>query len=71
MYNLLLNIFNSKTNYKYINMPNVFNFIISMLENKNNDDRKIIIDKIKINMGMTFYNEFQQYYIKKVDKPLN
>lgn len=52
--------------YKMTNVNNIYNFIYDMimLENDNEYKKKVVI-MIKKNIGMTFYNNFMGYCIKK------
>jgi len=57
---------NSKSPYGYQNLNNVYNFIYDMILIENNDEykRRVLI-LVKKNIGITFYNNFISYCIKK------
>lgn len=59
-YNLL-----GYTNYNIVNVVNVFNLIISILKITMPEDHPMIIEEIKIQIGMTFFNKFREYVQKK------
>lgn len=57
----------SFTNYKTVNVNNIYNTFIALIDLCKTDDEVQNIKKlIKINIGQTFYNEFQQYVMKKL-----
>jgi hypothetical protein len=52
--------------YKMTNINNIYNFIYDMIMIENDDRYKHrVITMIKKNIGMTFYNNFMAYCIKK------
>lgn len=59
---------NITANYQCINMNNQYNFIISILNMPEIDDncKKYIIEHLKINCGLTFFNSFRDYCIRKL-----
>lgn len=52
-------------NHEYQNMPNLYNFLISIISTRKSEDVKQIIQQIKLHIGMTFLNGFKQYILKK------
>ena len=62
----------SSTNHRIVNVNNVYNFIIDIMNSSNYDDRLIIIQSIKIHIGLTFYSDFKAYCNKKLlyDDPI-
>ena len=56
----------SSSNYGVTNMNNLYNFIISVLDNLNDDQKKELIDSLILHLGKTFYKEFRSYLITKV-----
>lgn len=57
----------SKTNYSLFNTNNHYNFIIESFELLESDKNKTkFIEKMKINIGNSFYNEFKSYCISKL-----
>lgn len=52
------------SNYNMVNLPNIYNLLISILLLEDIDENEIL-QMIKLNMGMTFYDGFKQYIIKK------
>lgn len=69
MYELIYNVITNNTNYKYLNTNNIYNCLIniyeSIIEEENKDKFKNII---KLNIGLSFYNDLEIYYIKKFNK---
>lgn len=54
------------TNYQLINKNNIYNTFIYVIENeKDNEQKKKIINLIKMNIGITFYNDMMGYLLKK------
>lgn len=56
----------SNTNYRLTNTSNMYNFFISVMELMESNQIPKFIENIKIHIGMTFYNDFKIYYIKKL-----
>jgi len=52
-------------NHQFQNMPNLYNLLISILLINDSDKKSEIIQLIKLNLGLTFYDGFRQYIIKK------
>jgi len=59
------------TNYDIVNVVNVFNLLISILKITMPEDHPTIMEEIKIQIGMTFFNKFRVYLMKKfpIDHP--
>ena len=56
----------SKSNYNLENENNIFNFIISILKIvRHEDDRKEMIQNMKLLIGNTFTNNFKNYLLRK------
>lgn len=54
------------TNYSVSNMPNIYNLLISILStNIEIDKKKEIVQLIKLHCGMTVYDGFKAYVMKK------
>ena len=53
------------SNYKYQNMNNIYNFIYEISEGKTEEEIKELNNKIKKNIGMTFYNDYRSYLFRK------
>lgn len=64
MYSTIFNLLSS-SNYSITNQKNIFNFIISNLDIIPEENKERYITNIKINLGLTIYNAFKQYYITK------
>jgi len=56
----------SSSNYGVTNMHNLYNFIISILDNLNDEQKKELIDSLILHLGKTFYKDFRSYLITKV-----
>jgi hypothetical protein len=52
------------SNYNMVNMPNIYNLLIALLllDEPHNIDT---IQLIRLHMGITFYDGFKQYVLKK------
>ena len=57
-----------KNNTNYVNKSNLFNFFISILKFRNEDEIRTFFDIMKIHMGLTFYTEFRNYIFRKIPK---
>ena len=68
MYNYILSYVLSSSNYKIQNTNNIYNFIISIMTENNKQE---IIKQIKINIGLSFYNDFKIYYYNKLNVSLD
>ena len=55
----------SWTNYSLINTHNIYNLIITTLELIHDDQKAIFINNIKMLMGLWFYNNFKEYFVRK------
>ena len=53
------------SNYDIVNVVNVFNFLISVLKVTRPEDHPTIMEDIKIQIGMTFFNKFREYVTRK------
>ncbi len=56
----------SSSNYNITNTPNLYNFIISLLDVLTEEQSNQMIDSLIINMGKTFYKDFRTYFINKL-----
>ena len=54
------------TNYSVINVDNVYKFIIVTMETLNEEQKKKLIENMKLQMGMSFYEEFKMYLFRKL-----
>jgi hypothetical protein len=54
------------SNYSIINKNNLYNFFISLMEGMTAEQNEEFIKNMKINLGMTIYNQFKQYIFTKV-----
>lgn len=57
--------FDNFFNYKYLNVNNIYNFIISIYDLLNDQQKDKLKDNIKLHVGLSFYNDLNTYYIKK------
>ena len=61
-----VSLLNSSTNYSVINMPCLYNLFIYVLkELKNEDERDKFLEECRLQMGITFYDNFRAYVLKK------
>ena len=56
----------SNTNYGVTNMNNLYNFIISLMDILNDEQKQEMIDSLILHLGKTFYKDFRSYMITKV-----
>jgi hypothetical protein len=56
----------SSSNYSLANMNNMYNFIISILDIINDEEKQQLIDSLILHMGKTFYKGFRSYLIEKL-----
>lgn len=56
----------NSTNYGITNNNNMYNFMISVMETMNDEQKEKFIDNMKIHIGMTFYNNFKLYVFTKL-----
>ena len=64
--NYLIDYLTHNTGYKMQNINNIYNFIYDIIKMENNEEyKKKVITHIKKNIGITFYNDFISYCIKK------
>lgn len=61
----------SLSNYSLVNKNNLFNFLISMMETLDDNQKTLFVKNMKINLGMTVFTQFKQYIFTKMsDSPL-
>ena len=58
----------SSSNYGVTNMNNLYNFILSIMDILENEQKEVLLDKILINLGTNFYRDFRTYTMKKLPK---
>lgn len=63
--NLLLLSSLTSGNYTIQNQNNIFNLLIAIISRANEQERKRILEDIKLLVGMTFYESFKIYIQKK------
>ena len=64
--NYLLNYINTASNYSVYNNNNIFNFLFIVMSGMNVDERKKFIEQMRLNVGLTFANDFKIYIFKKL-----
>lgn len=61
-----LTLLSTTTNYSVTNMPNLYNFLISVLRIiKDENDRNFFIEEMRLELGITFFEGFRGYVLKK------
>ena len=56
----------SNSNYGYMNVNNLYNFIYEIIEiQENEEDKERILKKMKIQVGLRFYNNYISYCNRK------
>ena len=63
--NYIVQSINSVSGYRWQNTSNLYNFIYDVIQMSNEEDRQIIIESLKKNMGNTVYDEFHYYIVRK------
>ena len=66
MWSYLSSTFMKSTNYNVVNIDNVYKFNIVTMETLNDEQRKKFIENMKIQMGMSFYDDFKMYLFRKL-----
>lgn len=67
MINTILSFGLSKTNYSLVNINNQYNFLIDVFELLYDERSKNkFIEKMKINIGHSFFNDFKAYCLGKL-----
>ena len=56
----------SSTNYGVTNMNNLYNFILSLMDILNEEQKIELVDKLVLHLGRSFYKNFRTYSIKKL-----
>lgn len=64
--NYITDYFYENSTYKIQNVNNIFNFIIEILKISDEETKKKIIEIMKIQIGMTFTNNFKMYLFRKL-----
>lgn len=54
------------SNYSVINIDNVYKFHIITMETLNEEQKKKFVENMKLQMGMSFYDEFKMYLFRKL-----
>ena len=62
----VLNYAMSATNYSVTNVNNMYNFILSLMDDLTDDQKQKLIDKMIIQVGRSFYRNFRLYVMDKV-----
>lgn len=66
MYQFFLNAL-LPSQYSYLNINNIFNALILISELMNDSQREKFKEIIKLQIGLSFYDSFNQYHIKKLN----
>ena len=56
----------SNSNYGVTNLHNMYNFIISVMDNSTDEQNAELIDSLLLHLGKTFYKGFRSYMIEKI-----
>lgn len=56
----------SSSNYGITNMNNLYNFILSIMDNMQDSDKEDLINKLILYLGRGFYKKFRSYVIEKL-----
>ena len=66
MWSYLTSSFMKSTNYSVLNVDNVHKFNIVTMETLNDEQKKRFIENMKLQMGMSFYDDFKMYLFRKL-----
>jgi hypothetical protein len=56
----------SNSNYGIANMHNLYNFIVSMMDNSSEEQNNQMMDSLILHLGRTFYKDFRLYVMQKL-----
>lgn len=56
----------SSTNYGVTNMHNLYNFLLSLMDILNEEQKQEFVDSMILHLGRSFYKSFRSYLIDKV-----
>ena len=56
----------SNSNYGVANMHNMYNFIVSIMDDATEEQNQHLIDSLIRHLGRTFYKDFRIYLIQKL-----
>ena len=66
MWGSIISYIASGSNYGVTNMNNIFNFLLSIMDDMNNEQKEDLINKIIIHLGREFYKKFRKYVTDKL-----
>ncbi len=56
---------NSYINYSFLNINNINNFIISIMDYQNKEQKTKTLEKMKQYIGLKFYDQYKMYCYRK------
>ena len=56
----------SNSNYGVFNSHNLYNFLVSIMDDNSEEQNQHMIDSLILHLGRTFYRDFRQYLIQKL-----
>ena len=56
----------SNSNYGVFNSHNLYNFLVSIMDDNTEEQNQHLIDSLILHLGRTFYRDFRQYLITKL-----
>ncbi len=56
----------SNSNYSIANMHNLYNFIVSIMDQNSEEQNQHLVDSLILHLGRTFYKDFRVYLIQKL-----
>lgn len=59
-------VLSNTSNYNLMNTVNINNFMIAVLRDLQDDQKKKFIEQIKINIGMKYYEQLRTYIFHKL-----
>lgn len=66
MWSYIISSMTKSTNYSVVNIDNTYKFNIVTMETLTDEQKKKFIENMKIQMGMTYYEEFKMYLFRKL-----
>lgn len=68
MWSYIFSTVSKNSNYNLMNVDNIYKFMIVTMETLNEDQKKKFVENIKLQLGMTLYEDFKMYVFRKLPK---
>lgn len=66
MWSYLSSTLMKSTNYSVVNIENVYRFNVVTMETLNDEQKKKFIENMKLQMGMSFFDDFKMHLFRKI-----